>query len=433
MQNKKNFFILFLIPFILISCKYDYLDKGDSVWMPENGQTHKTGSLDSGISISWIKTWESSDSGGSMLETTPQNLAPGKYNFLVQIWHDENENTELGTVLIKSEDSLLKQKKIYASDFKNKHFGGYQRVTTEFEFENKGENISFELVSAESAKIWTGGVSLTQINKKRPFYNIAHRCSTQEKTDEMISLGANAVECDITPVKNNEDVLFKVYHSGDLSYTNEDEFDDYLANLKYHLDEKNISMVMFDCKQDDEISPEKYVQSLAEKLINHSFSPQNVVFSVPAAVSSEFRNLLGTSEDEAPLFPCAMDSYLEDYGDLTPQQWAEESQSTGADFLGVGMSAYAPSPMANWMEWIQALVNKRDTQGEIKKAYYWTLNKKESMRKAIDYGVDGIITNYPSRLDEVMKEDPYTEIIKNADQNDSIFKVHGFFDINPGD
>ena len=34
----------------------------------------------------------------------------------------------------------------------------------------------------------------------------------------------------------------------------------------------------------------------------------------------------------------------------------------------------------------------------------WTVNDKATMYQLIDHGVDGIITDYPDRLREVMKE-----------------------------
>jgi glycerophosphoryl diester phosphodiesterase len=37
-----------------------------------------------------------------------------------------------------------------------------------------------------------------------------------------------------------------------------------------------------------------------------------------------------------------------------------------------------------------------------KKIYTWTVNKKEDMKKLIDYGVDGIITNYPAVLKSIL-------------------------------
>ncbi len=36
--------------------------------------------------------------------------------------------------------------------------------------------------------------------------------------------------------------------------------------------------------------------------------------------------------------------------------------------------------------------------------FIWTINREENMRRLIDWGVDGIVTDYPSRLKKVMRE-----------------------------
>jgi glycerophosphoryl diester phosphodiesterase len=36
--------------------------------------------------------------------------------------------------------------------------------------------------------------------------------------------------------------------------------------------------------------------------------------------------------------------------------------------------------------------------------HYWTIDDKETMRELIDIGADGIMTNYPHRLKEVLDE-----------------------------
>ena len=36
--------------------------------------------------------------------------------------------------------------------------------------------------------------------------------------------------------------------------------------------------------------------------------------------------------------------------------------------------------------------------------HVWTVNEVEDMRRLIDWGVDGIITDYPSRLMELFEQ-----------------------------
>ncbi len=48
------------------------------------------------------------------------------------------------------------------------------------------------------------------------------------------------------------------------------------------------------------------------------------------------------------------------------------------------------------------------------------------MRKALDYGVDGMITDDPDDLFAIVQEGPYKRMLRLATQDDSQFKVHGF-------
>ncbi|MCP4136050.1 MAG: hypothetical protein GY754_34085 [bacterium] len=240
----------------------------------------------------------------------------------------------------------------------------------------------------------------------------------------MVSKNANAIEFDVTPVKQNGEIVFKVYHSGDILHTPVSKFDRFLANLKSHLDNRNIALVEFDCKQDSSIDAAAYARALAARIKDAGIPAGLTVMSVPKAQAAIFSTEL--KGGETPLFDCGIDSYLEGYGDLTAEEWAVEVENTGATFIGVGIAAIAPSPMPGWMPWIQTMTNRRDKVKNFKKAYFWTLNSKTSMRKCLDYGVDGIITNYPARLHEVMQEEPYRGIVRPATQSDSQFEVHGF-------
>ncbi len=217
----------------------------------------------------------------------------------------------------------------------------------------------------------------------------------------------------------NGNIEFNIKHSGD--------FNDYLRNLKKHLDAQKIALIMLDTKQADDVDPKAYALALSERLIMVGINPELSTMSVPAAVSAQFREVLGYHGDFAAFYPCGLDSYLEDYGNLTELQWVKQAEATGASFLGVGAAAqFFWSPMKDWMSWIQVMTNRRDTHGSFKKAYYWTTNRKTSMRKALDYGVDGMITDDPDDLYAIVQERPYKRMLRLATQKDSQFKVHGF-------
>ncbi|MBN2651047.1 MAG: hypothetical protein JXR63_01590 [Spirochaetales bacterium] len=401
-----------------------------TTWMPEDGQTHEIGYLSNSADGKWIKTWTTSrnDGPGSMLKTSPTRLPLGEYTATFQVWHKQSAGKVLGELRAWSGDSLIASKPLISETFPDYNNGGYQRAQLEFTIPENSENIWLELYYANNHYIWTGAVSLTRTTTKRPFYNIAHRSNTISKVNEMVNLQANAIECDITPTLVDDKIEFYVYHAGDTSYTNYSDFDEFLTNLKSHLDSQSIALTMFDCKQKSSISPEAYATALAQRLIQVGFNPDHVVMSVPGNVAGIFSQTLKQPDQNGNvMFDCGIDSYLESYSGLSALQWIEQVELTGASFVGVGIDAAVIfSPMHVWMPWIQTMTNRRDQLGNYKKAYFWTLNSKASMRKCIDYNCDGIITNYPDRLNEVLNEANYQAIVRPATQQDNQFSVHGF-------
>lgn len=84
------------------------------------------------------------------------------------------------------------------------------------------------------------------------------------------------------------------------------------------------------------------------------------------------------------------------------------------------------APRSEGLPWIAALTNARDTRRKYKKAYFWTIDDEVSMRNCLDYGVDGLITNYPEVLQRVLTEAPYRELLRLATPNDTLqLRVHG--------
>ena len=400
-----------------------------TTWMPENGQSHDIGRRSRSPNIHYIKNWEPKlfDGSGSLLKTTPEQLPAGRYVSTLQIWHKDCRDSYLGEIRAWKGETLLSSEPIIGEDFPDFLDGGYQRCQLEFTLPRDAADISFEVWFADNGKITTGAVAVTPVDTLRPFYNIAHRCSTAEKANEMVSVGSNMIEFDVTPELVDGNIEFNVFHSGDRDWTRYPDFNNYLRNLKNHMDQGNIAMIMLDTKQAEGVDPALYARALAERLMLVGIPAELAVMSVPAAVAQTFRNALGQQGSETAFYPCGLDAYLEDYGDLTEQQWVDQVEATGATFLGVGAAAeFFWSPMKNWMSWIQALVNRRDQKGQHSKSYFWTINKRSSMRKCLDYGVDGVITDNPERMHAILQEPEYQRVYRLATRHDSQFRVHGY-------
>ncbi|MCJ8170537.1 hypothetical protein [Atopomonas sediminilitoris] len=392
-------------------------------WLPLQGQTHAIGRLSRSISPEWIKTWthDRATPAGSFLRTQAVALPQGHYGVIFQVWHDSKPGQLLGELRAWQGGTLLARQPLVSETIADKHSGGYQRALLEVTLHGAAHGVEFELYFAAQADLWSGMVSVTPLDAPRPFYNIAHRCSTQAKVRDAVAAGANAIECDLTPKSLGDSVGFYVYHIGDVAYTHYRDFDAYLQQLKGLLDSGALAMVMLDCKQDKAIAPAHYARTLAERLLAVGIAPRQVVMSVPGNTAGEFRTAL------AELYPCAFDSYLEDYGDLTPAAWVQQVEATGATFVGVGAVVYdILKPMPHWMPWLQALTSRRDAVGQLRKSFFWTVDRAQSMSSALDAGVDAIITNKPACLAEVLAQAPYNRVLRLATGQDDLFARHGF-------
>ncbi|VFQ46310.1 plc-like phosphodiesterase tim beta/alpha-barrel domain [Desulfoluna butyratoxydans] len=401
-----------------------------TTWMPEIGQSHHIGYLSTHGGLNWIPTWtvEKDQAPGTMLETYPIDLAKGRYAVLFQVWHKEYDGVRLGELRAWSGAELIASSPLISREFPSYRDGGFQRAILEVDLAGPASDVRFELYyDGVNTSIWTGTVNLSAIETRRPFYNIAHRCSTVDKVNRMVDKNANAIEFDLTPVEEDGIIGFKVYHSGDIFFTPASRFDDFLQNLKAHIDKRNIALIELDCKQDKDIDPADYARALAQRLMDAGIPARLAVFSVPRAQAAIFNDVLKKEDaDGHILYNAGIDSYLQDYSGLTADTWAEKVEAIGSTFIGVGASSVHPSSMPSWMSWVQAMTNMRDANGNFKKSYYWTLNRKASMRSCLDYGVDGVITNFPDRMDEVLNEEPYSLLFRRATQDDSQFEVHGF-------
>jgi hypothetical protein len=70
---------------------------------------------------------------------------------------------------------------------------------------------------------------------------------------------------------------------------------------------------------------------------------------------------------------------------------------------------------------LESLIKKRDDQSfetNVKKVYHLSQYLRESLR----LGVDGIITNHPERLLEVLKEEEFSDKYRKANQSDNLWE-----------
>jgi hypothetical protein len=74
---------------------------------------------------------------------------------------------------------------------------------------------------------------------------------------------------------------------------------------------------------------------------------------------------------------------------------------------------------------LESLIKKRNDQSfetNVKKVYHWTIDLSQYLRESLRLGVDGIITNHPERLLEVLKEEEFADKYRIANQSDNPWK-----------
>lgn len=401
-----------------------------TVFLPYDGQTHEIGRASrSWAKLKWLKTWkvEKNEKAGSMLKTDPVSLPPGKYGILFQFWHRGIPfNTNIGQLRALQNNELIKDSPVYSKNFENILSGGYQREILEIELKNPGFDLSFEFRTEKGFELWTGAVAIHPITEKRPLFIFGHHASTLAAVQSYVDKGVNALEFDLTfPYKNNQ-FSIEVKHSGDRDFTRTENVPAYFERIKELLDQNKLVVLSLDLKIDNKISQKDFAIYLAKTLKKFKIPPNKVVFSIPLEAISGLTSLWRDKESPA-YYPAAVDGYSENYLKLPKDEWIRKAQFDKATFLGVGVDSHVPLvPIELWLQRISLMNNSRDYFGLIKKTFFWTVNNAEYIRNYMDLGVDAIMTDNPSAVFAVINAEPYRQLYRMANGNDSIRTIHGY-------
>lgn len=278
--------------------------------------------------------------------------------------------------------------------------------------------VDLELLSRGTANLHIGAWCISPA-EPRPIWNIGHRTSTVAKFERFLAEGANAIECDVTPVHAKGRVKMTVFHGGDVAWTRHEAFADYLGLARQHLEAGDISFLLFDTKRGKGIDPRDAAEALCRAIIDAGLPAERCGVSVPTSMCPAYFETL-----EACDLDLVRDTY-EDWPD-TPEEWLRRVDELGTDVQGVGSAAIDPTPFGRWLPWLGALVNHRDRgAGELRKAYYWTVDRRTTMRKVLDLGADAIIVNHPDRLRDVLAESMQQGWVRPATAQDSLRSVIG--------
>jgi glycerophosphoryl diester phosphodiesterase len=179
---------------------------------------------------------------------------------------------------------------------------------------------------------------------------------------------------------------------------------------------------------------EKYAIDLISLLKNEmGFNDKifsRIIFSIPGRAMEKFKK--GADKMFQNGFPGAFDAYLETSYPSSAKQYVDDAEKWGANFLGIGVDSFLMEkvqkelgsipiyPPNSWWAWVAEMSNRRDQTRKIKKVYFWTVDNSVNQRQALDYGVDGIISNWPSRVRIIIQSPPYNRYYRMASPNDPI-------------
>ena len=417
----------------------------------------------------WTVT--SHSTAGWLIRTNPVSLPQGNYIAWVQVWH-KNWTDKIGELRVNAGANVVARKNIIGKHIGNATVpqGEYQRVPLEFTLKKTTPNVSLEVYYSNNHYIWTGSTHITRLGdwngskNKRPIFAIAHRRNNVSRIVAAFDKeNANAVELDLTPVSNHGTNLigFRAHHRFQAVVPSDDalgwgtQFDampGLWQTLLRYLNNRKAACIVLDLKsvvwkpgfdQTDNRkgnypytgTQQHYAEKLMETLKGNGFTSQHlsrVVFSVPGNYTKTF----GASVKKLG-FTGPIDGYLEGsypstgagYGRVA---YVDQMEGYGADMLGVGIDAkVVTSPMNKWMHWLMEMANQRDRDHKLKKVYFWTVNSGTSIRKILDYGIDGMISDHPNNVYKVVNSSPYNQMVRMATQADSLKEVHGFSRVAP--
>ncbi len=277
--------------------------------------------------------------------------------------------------------------------------------------------------------------------QQRPFYAIAHMVNTPAYVEEALDMGANAIECDVTPhLQNDGTFKFKVHHGFrpdfDPDSINlversiaETGFEDYIFKLK-ELSARypEFSLVIFDNKLSD-VPKDKLNQCGAEfarLLLNLFYKSKGNASGIKSVLSTPGTKYLPFIKGA---YSVIKQNQISKIGfDFSEEDIASSMKTFGRLKLaniwwGRGISSTVPKPVSNFIPQFLLAAKFRKRRGIIKKIYYWTLDDPDSMARMLVTNLDGIIVNDPVKLLKVLKKEEFKHTYRLANRKDNPFSV----------
>lgn len=261
----------------------------------------------------------------------------------------------------------------------------------------------------------------SSIKSTRPIYNIAHMVNSVAQIDQWLGYGANALEVD---VKFADDGTPSYFSHGIPCDVGRDCLRwAYIGNYVQALRERShpnsqkfnsaLVLVMFDVKltklNQNVLSNAgvRFAENILIPLYENNPTKMKIMISVPNLTLKDFIsgviNHLKTARSGILEKIGFEISWEEEF--KKPSQKEEQLRGLGITpghaWLSSGISSIVASL---YLEELKGQVAYRDRGNYFSKVYTWTVDKKSTAIKYLNINLDGMITNYPGRVNEAIKE-----------------------------
>jgi glycerophosphoryl diester phosphodiesterase len=248
------------------------------------------------------------------------------------------------------------------------------------------------------------------------FFNIGHMANTSKAVDYAVKNGANGVEVDLRFDSNGNPDQFRHERPCDctcgiqgictvlsgrcLAGTSASELLNHIAS------KSELALIIIDSKvsKSDDLDTfgKKVIKTLDLELFGKGYYG-NVIVSIE---NSETLNYLKAASKQAALFSPNSSRYYfsidQEDNDVagTINNLISLQGNTNNRVYGTGISACLPKQYYDAI--LLGTVNRQN--GVVGTVYTWTIDKSSSMEQYIRKGALGIITNHPSRLNDLIYE-----------------------------
>ncbi|XP_055943275.1 dermonecrotic toxin LdSicTox-alphaIB3b-like [Argiope bruennichi] len=276
------------------------------------------------------------------------------------------------------------------------------------------------------------------LGERRPFYIIAHMVNELRQVEHYLDRGANALESDVQ--FHSDGKVKEIYHGFpcDCFRTchKSAKLSDYLTHVREVTDPnkpnsyyERMVLQFLDLKLSSSNNKEESGRDLARHVLDYLWSKDRnrkqevkvVVYADDSGAKDVFAGFLKEFRDrgeEGRLKDVGFDGGM---GNLYQIRDMFKELGVGNVWQGDGrtncVSAFYPDGRLR-----RAVVIRDSKSSFINKVYHWTIDLKLRMRLSLNLGVDGMITNDPEDLLDVIQESYYAQSYRLATVDDNPFE-----------